>query len=408
MSFLPSDHRFNANHEEHSKTSSLFPSTNEQQPATDPGAPAHLNFLNGITQPAPKNITLLEYDSNDAQSPQQSKWTKDDVILVIVLPIILTILFAFSLRHCFIANRRHAQFHERRQNIRAAERAHEREQRRLKEKRRKERLKEVEKALISKTASKCNCNMTSSTSMSDLTMHTNVTDDMSLSSSSHDIENPEVDNNSSSIANGDNAGETSFSQTCAICLEQYQGGKDKVSWSKFQTCCHAFHHKCIHGWLAETKNRDGSCPCCRGPYLKERPDDAKSDALSSQTPTDGREENEERTGDQAMENRNENVQTQDEESNVDEVISVHANVQTEEESNVDCEVATSMLEGNVSSIKAQTTLDTTKHHVKGSDGSDFVSFCIVHGLIRDKKKKRGTGGAFAVKPIDEPTGLENA
>ena len=67
---------------------------------------------------------------------------------------------------------------------------------------------------------------------------------------------------------GDEDNETISLQTCAICLEPYVAGDDQVAWSRFQTCRHAFHHKCIKTWLVETKRREGSCPCCRGPYLR--------------------------------------------------------------------------------------------------------------------------------------------
>lgn len=106
----------------------------------------------------------------------------------------------------------------------------------------------------------------------DCTAHT---DDNSLSSSSstNDIENAaedqlsETKNNILQTSNKDSFGDERYLQTCAICLEPYVTGKDSVSWSKFQTCIHAFHQKCIESWLIEI-DRDGSCPCCRSPYLK--------------------------------------------------------------------------------------------------------------------------------------------
>ncbi len=91
--------------------------------------------------------------NNDHQ--QKSSWHSDDIIIVVVLPIILAILFGLSLRHCYVSNRRHAAFHEQRQNVRALERAQVREEKRLREKRRRERLREIERALISKVRGLC-------------------------------------------------------------------------------------------------------------------------------------------------------------------------------------------------------------------------------------------------------------
>lgn len=55
-------------------------------------------------------------------------------------------------------------------------------------------------------------------------------------------------------------------QMCPICLDDYVVG-DEVSFSKYQTCRHAFHKGCIEGWLKQL-DREGLCPFCRGPYLK--------------------------------------------------------------------------------------------------------------------------------------------
>ena len=51
-------------------------------------------------------------------------------------------------------------------------------------------------------------------------------------------------------------------ETCAICIEQYEEN-DIISYSKRQSCTHAFHKKCIELWL---KDKD-DCPCCRCPYV---------------------------------------------------------------------------------------------------------------------------------------------
>lgn len=270
----------------------------------------------------------------------------------------------------------------------------------MKDKNRKERGKEIEKALITKTASKCKCNTSSSTkrpfgSMSDITMHTNVTDDMSISSSSHDTENP-----AAAVVDDIDDDETLSSQTCAICLEPYIAGKDKVSWSKFQTCRHAFHQKCIEGWLAQTKNKDGSCPCCRGPYLRE---ENVEDKKTEENVQPLEEEDESNNVDVEMQDSTNVVQTPEEERNVDEERLGDTNVQPldQEGHTVDGGVATTfMLEGN----NPSTTIKTKNNMM----GSEFTSFCIVHGLKRDKK--RGGNAFLSIQSIDdEPTtgSLEN-
>lgn len=114
-------------------------SSEEQTPATKPAT--HVN--------------------NDQRRADEKGWDTDDYMLAIVLPTILGILVLVSMRHCYVVNRRQAQFHERRQNLRALERAQIREDRRLKEKKRKERLKEIEHALVSKVsvAGRLGCRM---------------------------------------------------------------------------------------------------------------------------------------------------------------------------------------------------------------------------------------------------------
>ena len=194
-------------------------------------------------------------------------WGKETIILCVVLTATLLTLSAIAIRFCIISNRRHASMHERRQNLRALQRAQIRENKRLAEKRKKKRMKEIEDALICKVASKCKCKKhnrrkTWSAEL-DITIHTTVTDDMSVASSTHEDE--EKDDPIDDAAKNSNL-------TCAICIEEYTAGKDKVCWSKYQTCSHAFHKRCIEGWLAEVE-RDGSCPCCRGQYLKVSNDD---------------------------------------------------------------------------------------------------------------------------------------
>ncbi len=259
-----------------------------------------------------------------------------DTILKVVLPIILLALVGIAIRFCVVSSRRHASIYERRQNIRALERAQIRENKRLAQERKKTRHKEIDDALICKVASKCKCakqnrRKTLSTEL-DITMRTNSTDDMSVASatsSTHDdIEKGDLTDGPDNALN-----KKSPEQTCAICLEQYNPGKDKVSWSKYQTCNHAFHRKCIEDWLAEV-DRDGSCPCCRGPYLKVDAGDKEDtgDAFDSMS---------------AEISSGDDVQVLDIES------------------------------------KAETDVDETgfSHLAKKRVGLEFVSFCVTHGLI---------------------------
>lgn len=267
-------------------------------------------------------------------SEEPSALGKDAIILSIVLPIILLALVGIAIRFCIISSRRHASMHERRQNIRALERAQIRENKRLAEQRKKKRQKEIDDALICKVASKCKCTKrnrrkTWSTEL-DITMHTNATDDMSVASASSTHDDCERDDPID--GSDDTLHKTSLYQTCVVCLEQYSPGKDKVSWSKYQTCSHAFHRKCIEEWLAEV-DRDGSCPCCRGPYLK--------------------------------------VATSDEEDTEDADNSMNAEISS-------CD------DGQVVDIEsnAETDVETGFSHLTNKEvGLNFVSFCVTHGLL---------------------------
>src|SRR6056300_806538 len=115
---------------------------------------------------------------------------KDTIILCVALPIVLLTLAVIAIRFCVISNRRHATMFERRQSLRALERAQIRENKRLAEQRKKKRTKEIEDALICKLASTCKCSKHNRrktwSSELDITMHTNVTDDMSTASSIHE------------------------------------------------------------------------------------------------------------------------------------------------------------------------------------------------------------------------------
>jgi hypothetical protein len=281
----------------------------------------------------PQSVNNSTTAAMGSEKDEGTAWGKDAIILSVVLPIILLTLVGIAMRFCIISNRRHAFMHERRQNIRALERAQIRENKRLAEKRKKKRLKEIDDALICKVASKCKCNKLNRrktwSAELDITMHTNATDDMSVASASSTHDDCERDD---PIDDSDDAvHETSVGQTCAVCLEQYIPGKDRVSWSKYQTCSHAFHRKCIEVWLAEV-DRDGSCPCCRGPYLK--------------------------------------VATRTEENTEDAENSINAEITSGDDAQVDIE------------SNAGTDIDETafSHLTSKETGLDFVSFCLTHGL----------------------------
>jgi len=55
---------------------------------------------------------------------------------------------------------------------------------------------------------------------------------------------------------------------CAICLCPYENG-EKVTWSKEESCPHAFHTECIIPWLA--KKNESKCPCCRQDFCIVEP-----------------------------------------------------------------------------------------------------------------------------------------
>lgn len=101
--------------------------------------------------------TTIDPDYEPYTLAQHLGWNANDILLVIILPIVLALLFCLSIRHCYVSNRRHAEFHERRQNLRALERAQIRENKKNKEKKRKERLKDIEKALVTKVCIWCLC-----------------------------------------------------------------------------------------------------------------------------------------------------------------------------------------------------------------------------------------------------------
>jgi hypothetical protein len=76
-------------------------------------------------------------------------WSGDKIALAVIIPTVLIVLIGIAFRHCYVANKRHAELYERRQSIRAAQRAQTREERREADRKRKERVKDVEAALVS-------------------------------------------------------------------------------------------------------------------------------------------------------------------------------------------------------------------------------------------------------------------
>ena len=67
---------------------------------------------------------------------------------------------------------------------------------------------------------------------------------------------PEFNDTGDAFING---GPRTVSDTCAICLCQYEDG-DTIVWSSNIDCQHAFHEDCILTWL--TKKDDPLCPFC--------------------------------------------------------------------------------------------------------------------------------------------------
>ena len=70
---------------------------------------------------------------------------------------------------------------------------------------------------------------------------------------------------------------------CAICLESYEPG-DRVAWSKFDSCKHAFHHDCVIQWLSQKQDDRPLCPCCRQDFCSVSGNNAASNN-SHQYPT---------------------------------------------------------------------------------------------------------------------------
>lgn len=258
--------------------------------------------------------------------------------VIIILPIIVAVLVVCSLRECYLAHRRDVFRSTLAERLAATQ-----EHRRVEAQ--KARSKVIESALIVKTASKCNCNLTFSSweFRSGSTMQSNITDDTSITSSSYDSGNLSPIDCDDDVDHDDDD-QTLSLQTCAICLEPYAADKDQVSWSRFQTCHHAFHHKCIEAWLAETKRWEGSCPCCRGPYLRR---DTAGDR------GEGGEENNE----------------EEEEMNSTDRVSRDNSASASSPDD----------ESHLLGAVAEDSVTT-------GTGAKFTSFCVVHGLISEKER----------------------
>ncbi|KAL7503187.1 hypothetical protein ACHAWX_000571 [Stephanocyclus meneghinianus] len=182
------------------------------------------------------------------------KWSgSKEITLAIIILIVIIIVIIMAIWNYVSLKRRRAEAIMRREAVIVERRAHAREER-------KKRRIEIEEALVSCAASDCECNVDSKSNIrrtySTVTL---VTENMSVVSL--DAEN--LDNIESQEVGLDEEDE-SF-QMCPICLDVYVAG-DSISWSKNQTCRHAFHKSCIEGWLKQLE-REGCCPCCRGPYL---------------------------------------------------------------------------------------------------------------------------------------------
>ena len=147
--------------------------------------------------------------------------------------------------------------------------------------------------------------------------------------------------------------------------------------------------------MAEAKNQDGNCPCCRGPYLREKVDITTKEIDEGNANEEQADDNnvhttdeESNPGSETPDNVN-NAQTSEESDANEDQPNVDPNVvQTTDECNqVDCELPSLLLE-----------------QAKSVSGAEFTSFCIVHGLKLDKK----WGSILSIKPIlDEPTEVED-
>lgn len=76
------------------------------------------------------------------------------------------------------------------------------------------------------------------------------------------MEEGNIDIDSSTISADQFALDFSEDKTCAICIDTFEIG-DEVSWSRYHKCDHVFHYDCIIPWL---KQHD-ECPYCRCNYI---------------------------------------------------------------------------------------------------------------------------------------------
>ncbi|KAL3792855.1 hypothetical protein HJC23_004780 [Cyclotella cryptica] len=182
------------------------------------------------------------------------KWSgSKEITLATILLIVIIIVIVMAVWNYVTLRRRREEAAVRREVVLVARRAHAREER-------KKRHMEIQKALVSCTASDCECNFQSKFNVRrTFSTVTLLTENMSVVSC--DAENLD-------IIESQEAGPTEEDvclQMCPICLDEYVAG-DSISWSKNQICRHVFHKSCIEGWLKQL-DREGCCPCCRGPYL---------------------------------------------------------------------------------------------------------------------------------------------
>jgi hypothetical protein len=164
-----------------------------------------------------------------------------------------------------------------------------------------------------------------------------------LSVVSSDIENQESSGSQDAIEN-----EESCFQMCPICLDEFAAG-DNVSWSKNQTCHHAFHKSCIEGWLKQL-GREGCCPCCRGPYLNKLETD-----------------------------RGDEVRDLESQMDPESQLNSHVISILPDENITQFNECT---EKSVEEVTRSSELEESSESISKPNKNEFSSFCIVHGLMR--------------------------
>jgi hypothetical protein len=111
----------------------------------------HWSYIQGLSREQSSSADTSSNTSRNisTDSDEMFHWSGDKIALAVIIPTVLIVLIGIAFRHCYVANKRHAELYERRQSIRAAQRAQTREERREADRKRKERVKDVEAALVS-------------------------------------------------------------------------------------------------------------------------------------------------------------------------------------------------------------------------------------------------------------------